>query len=327
MILNFIFIFAGLVGLVYSADKFVKGASNLSINLGISPILVAILILGLGTSLPEILVSSNAALEGSNLALGNAIGSNISNIALIIGVTALWIPITVKRKLLKKEFVLLLLTNAIGIYMLQDGYLSRMDSVILFIGLVFVLYFLISNAKYGDDKPTPVDSEEPLLSLKKSILFTFAGLIALILFSKLLVHGAIGLASAIGISDTIIGLTIVSVGTSLPELSACIAAAKQKNEDLAVGNIIGSNIFNILAVLAASGLIHPMEVPNEIIVRDLPLMGILTVGFFLVSFSPKGNAKINRAEALIFVSIFVSYIAILGLEATGSYSVTDFLTK
>lgn len=325
MFLDLLFIVVGLTGLVFSADKFVEGASNLAYNLGVSAILVAIILLGLGTSMPEVLVSASAAMDGSNLALGNAIGSNISNIALIIGITALFIPITVKRELLKKEFMLLIGTTGLGIYILNDGYLSRMDALILFLGLVFVLYFLVSNAKHS--LKSKEEKVKPTISMPKSLVYTSVGLIALILFSKLLVNGAIGLATFMGVSDTVIGLTIVSVGTSLPELSACIAAAKQKQEDLAIGNIVGSNIFNILAVLCAAGMIQPMKVPDELIVRDLPLMGILTIGFLLVSFSPKGNAKINRIEAFIFVSIFVAYIVSLVLESLGFFSVTDFLTK
>lgn len=326
MFLDFIFIVIGLIGLIYSADQFVKGASNLALNLGVSAILVAIIILGLGTSAPEILVSSSAAMKGSDLALGNAIGSNISNIALIIGLTAFYIPITVKRDLIKKEFVLLLVTTGLGIYFLSNGYLSRMDSVLLLICLVFVLYFFIANAKHSKADPNQ-ETEKPTLTVKVSIAYTVAGLVALVVFSKMLVNGAVGIASALGVSDTIIGLTIVSVGTSLPELSACLAAAKQKKEDLAIGNIIGSNIFNILAVLSISGLINPMKVPDDILVRDLPLMGILTLGFFLVSFSPKGDAKIIRSEGFIFLAIFIAYMSALLMESLGMFSVTSYLLE
>lgn len=334
MIVDLAFIAMGLIGLVLSADKFVDGASNLALHLKMSALLVGIIVVGIGTSAPEILVSSSAAMMGSDLALGNAIGSNISNIALIIGITSLFVPITVKKELLKKEFVLLIGSSFLGVYLLSDGFLSRMDAIILFLGLIFVMYFLISSARHPKEKEVDVkeDSESDKenlhieMSLKKSIALTVFGMVALVGFSKLLVTGAVSLATALGVSDVVIGLTIVSVGTSLPELAACLAAAKKGNPDLAIGNIVGSNIFNILAVLSVSGMIFPMDVAPELIVRDLPLMGILTVGFLLVSFSPKGDAKINRFDGFIFLTIFVSYISVLVLESMGVINATSYLT-
>lgn len=327
MMLYGFYILLGLIGLVYSADKFVEGASNLARNLGMSAILVGIVIVGIGTSAPEILVSSSAALEGSDLALGNAIGSNISNIGLIIGLTALFVPLTVRRELLKKEFALLIAVTFLGIYLLSDGNLVRLDAFFFLISLAFVMYFFIMNAKHGKHNEPVEEESEITMTMGKSILYTVLGMIALIGFSKLLVFGAVSLAKAMGVDDIIIGLTIVSVGTSLPELSACIAAARQKQADLAIGNIVGSNIFNILAVLSASGFIHPMEVKQEMLVRDLPLMGILTIGFLLVSFSPKGDGKINRVDGFLFLTIFVLYITSLVLEEKGIFDTTKFLME
>lgn len=327
MMLYGFYILLGLIGLVYSADKFVEGASNLARNLGMSAILVGIVIVGIGTSAPEILVSSSAALEGSDLALGNAIGSNISNIGLIIGLTALFVPLTVRRELLKKEFALLIAVTFLGIYLLSDGNLVRLDAFFFLISLAFVMYFFIMNAKHGKHNEAVEEESEITMTMGKSILYTVLGMIALIGFSKLLVFGAVSLAKAMGVDDIIIGLTIVSVGTSLPELSACIAAARQKQADLAIGNIVGSNIFNILAVLSASGFIHPMEVKQEMLVRDLPLMGILTIGFLLVSFSPKGDGKINRVDGFLFLTIFVLYITSLVLEEKGIFDTTKFLME
>ena len=327
MMLYGFYILLGLIGLVYSADKFVEGASNLARNLGMSAILVGIIIVGIGTSAPEILVSSSAALEGSDLALGNAIGSNISNIGLIIGLTALFVPLTVRRELLKKEFALLIAVTFLGIYLLSDGNLVRLDAFFFLIPLAFVMYFFVMNAKHGKHNEPVEEESEITMTMGKSILYTVLGMAALIGFSKLLVFGAVSLAKAMGVDDIIIGLTIVSVGTSLPELSACIAAARQKQADLAIGNIVGSNIFNILAVLSASGFIHPMEVKQEMLVRDLPLMGILTIGFLLVSFSPKGDGKINRVDGFLFLTIFVLYITSLVLEEKGIFDTTKFLME
>lgn len=327
MFLDISFIVIGLIGLMFSADKFVHGASNLALNLKMSAILVGIVVVGVGTSAPEILVSANAAFNGSDLALGNAIGSNIANIGFIIGITALFIPITVKRTLVKKEFMLLMAATLIGIYFLSDGALNRFDAIFFLIALIFIMFFFVSNAKNNKEEAVEEEVSEITLSLKSSIVYTVLGMIFLIGFSNLLVNGAVGLASALGVSDVVIGLTIVSVGTSLPELSACVAAARKNKADLAIGNIIGSNIFNILAVLSVSGLIHPMTVKEEILIRDLPLMGILTLGFLLVSFSPKGDAKISRFEGFLFLTIFASYIISLVLEAMGVFNMTEFLTQ
>lgn len=323
-----LFIVLGLIGLIYSSDKFVDGASNLALNLKMPVILVGILIVGIGTSAPEILVSSSAALQGSDLALGNAIGSNIANIALIIGVTALLIPITVKRTLIKKEFVLLIGATALGTYLLSDGALTRFDAILFLLSLIFVLYFFIANAKTQDNvqEVEEIDAE-PMMTMKKSIALTSLGMIALIGFSKLLVMGAVGLAQSLGVNDVVIGLTIVSVGTSLPELSSCIMAAKKGKEDLAIGNIVGSNIFNILAVLAASGIINPMEVKSELLMRDIPLMCVLTIGFLLVSLSPKEDGKIKRFEGFIFLSVFCLYITSLVLDSMGIINTMDLLNN
>lgn len=324
-----LFIVLGLIGLIYSSDKFVDGASNLALNLKMPAILVGILIVGIGTSAPELLVSSSAALQGSDLALGNAIGSNIANIALIIGITALLIPITVKRTLIKKEFMLLIGSTALGAYLLSDGTLTRFDAILFMLSMIFVLYFFVANAKTQDSEQTEDDDmqSEPTMNMKKSILFTSLGMIALIGFSKLLVTGAVGLAQSLGVSDVVIGLTIVSVGTSLPELSSCIMAAKKGKEDLAIGNIVGSNIFNILAVLAVSGLIHPMEVKPELLMRDIPLMCVLTIGFLLVSLSPKSDGKINRFEGLLFLFVFGLYITSLVLDSMGMINTMELLNS
>jgi len=188
-----LYIVLGLIGLVLSADKFVEGASNLALNLKMSAILVGVIVVGIGTSAPEILVSSSAALEGSDLALGNAIGSNIANIALIIGITALFVPITVKRELLKKEFMLLMGATGLGVYLLSDGSLTRMDAILFGLSLIFVMYFLIQSARNSKDKPISQEDvpEEAEMSMMKSIVITVLGMVALVGFSKLLVTGAV----------------------------------------------------------------------------------------------------------------------------------------
>jgi cation:H+ antiporter len=327
--LYILYITIGLAGLAYSADKFVDGASNISLNLKISPIVVGIIVVGIGTSAPEMLVSASAALDGkSSLALGNAIGSNIANIAFIIGFSALLMSIKVSRTMIKKEFMLMIGTTFLGAYLLSDGFLSRMDGIILAISLIFIMYFLIYNAKHAQH-PEGTETEElpqvATMTFKKSIIFTIVGMIALVAFSQLLVFGAVELATLFGVSELVIGLTIIAVGTSLPELSASIAAVRKNSPDLAIGNILGSNIFNIAAVLSIASVIAPFEVSEDVINRDIPLLIALTIGFLLISFAPKGDGKINRIEGVLLLTIYVSYLTILVCQATGIFDLNQFL--
>jgi cation:H+ antiporter len=328
MALDFLWIVLGLVGLVLSADKFVLGASNISLNLGIPSVIVGLVVVGIGTSAPEMLVSANSALAGKpELALGNALGSNIANIAFILGVTALIVPIIVSKALIKKEFLLMIGTTFLGAFLISDGLLSRFDALIMVLALVFIMYFLVSNAM-NSPKQEHVEGEVPEeaeMSLMKSIVVTLVGMGFLIGSSKLLVLGAVNIALSFGVSELVIGLTIVAVGTSLPELSASISAALKGKADLAIGNIIGSNIFNILAVLSIASAIEPFNVPEDVLVRDLPILLLLTIGFLLVAFSPKGDGKINRFEGFIFLLIFIGYLFILIGESMQWFNIREFM--
>jgi cation:H+ antiporter len=329
LMLNCALILVGLTGLTYSADKFVDGASDLALNLNISKIVVAIVVIGLATSAPEMIVSATSALAGkSQLALGNAIGSNIANISFIIGLTALLMAIRVSRALIKKEFLLMIGTTCIGAFLISDGHLSRFDGIILLFTFIFVIYFLINNAKNTPAKESNIvhEDDRTTMTLKKSIIVTSIGIIALIGFSQLLVHGAVEVALYFGVSELIIGLTIIAIGTSLPELAASLAAIKKNSPDLAIGNIIGSNIFNIVGVLSIAALIQPFDVDPSVLKRDLPLLLVLTFGFLLVSVSykPKEDGQIKKIEGFFFLTIFVSYIIILIGESLGWFSL-DFL--
>lgn len=325
ILINCLWILIGLVGLGYSADKFVYGASNISLNVGIPSIIVGVIIVGIGTSAPEILVSANAALDGkSELALGNAIGSNIANIAFIIGVTALIIPIVVAKQLIKKEFAMMIGVTLLGAFLISDGMLSRFDALMMLGALIFIMYFMVSSARAEKDKPTEV-SDKPEISLKKSILITILGMGFLVAFSKLLVFGAVNVATAFGVSELVIGLTIIAIGTSLPELAASLAAARKGCPDLAIGNVLGSNIFNILAVIGIASFISPFEVSQDVLSRDLPLLILLSFAFILVAFSPKGDGKINRFEGFSFLTIFIAYMVVLIGESLGWFNFTEFL--
>lgn len=321
MLLPIIAILAGLVLLVWSADKFVEGAAGGAKHLGVSPLLIGMLILGFGTSAPEIVISTLASLEGnSDLAIGNAVGSNISNIALILGVTCLFMPIGVHSKALKKELPILTIVSLVASYLLYDSHLERLDSLILL--ALFGLFVSWSVWQAASNKGDLL-SEEVLdelesapLGLRSSILWMFSGFVVLLGSSRLLVWGAVDVAKMLGVSDLIIGLTVVAVGTSLPELASTFAAAKKGEHDIALGNIIGSNVFNTLAVIGLAGAIHPIRVSSEVFSRDLVAMCGLTLSLFVFGFGFKGKTgRINRFEGALLLLAYIAYTAYLVMGA------------
>jgi cation:H+ antiporter len=315
MLLNIIAILAGLTVLVWGADRFISGAAALANNLGVSPMMIGLTIVGFGTSAPEVLVSSMAALDGNpGLAIGNAIGSNIANIGLILGVTALFIPLTVHSSVLKREYPLMLAISLISLALMWDGELGRFDGLVLIVLLVAILAWMVRSAKTGSSDPiaSEFDAEIPHdTPTPKAVIELALGLTALLLSSRALVWGASNIAAALGVSDVVIGLTIVAIGTSLPELAASIASALKNEHDIAIGNVIGSNLYNILAVLSLPGLIAPGPFLPEILSRDQPTMIGLTVLLFLMGYSFGKSGKINRLEGLILLCIFIGYQTLL----------------
>jgi len=319
MLIFFLAIVGGLVLLIWSSDLFVDGASSIARNLGVSPLIVGMLIIGFGTSAPEMLVSGTAALQGNPaLGIGNALGSNITNITLVLGLTAIFYVLPVHSQLLKKELPLVLLAALLSWGLLLDDYFSRMDAIILLIALTFILSWMIMSVKKDTthDDPLIDDTFVELpdkLPLNKSIFFTVIGLLLLLLSSKVLVWGASSVATELGVSDLIIGLTIVAIGTSLPELAATISSARKGETDLAVGNIVGSNLFNTLAVLAIPGLIQPLKIPEGVLNRDMPIMVGFTVLLLVFSYGCFKNSrlKINRLKGVILVSAFIAYETLL----------------
>lgn len=306
----------GLILLVLSADKFVDGASNVARYFGMSPLLIGMVIIGFGTSAPEMVVSAMSSFQGNpGIALGNAYGSNITNIALILGITSLIVPISVNSQVLKKELPLLLFITFISIGALFDNYLSRLDSIIiltLFLGIIFwTIYVGLKNGKDSLAKEMSIELSENKVPLKKSILLLIGGLIVLILSSRLLVYGAVGIASALGISDIVIGLTVVAIGTSLPELASSVIAARKGEPDIALGNVLGSNLFNTLAVVGISGLIHPLKVDPEILYRDVGTMTLLTLLLFIFGYGFHGTGRINRFEGAFLCLTYIAYTTYL----------------
>ncbi|MDY3201422.1 MAG: calcium/sodium antiporter [Arcobacter sp.] len=321
MILYLLSIVVGFVILVWSADKFVEGAASTAKHLGMPSLLIGILIVGFGTSAPEMVVSAIAAMEGNpGLALGNAIGSNIVNVALILGITALVTPIVVNSKIIKKEIPLLLVIVLITGYLLLDNSLTFFEGVILLAGFFSLIIWSIYTAlkSRGDTFGTEMDAEliENELSLKAGIIWLIVGIVLLIASSRLLVWGAVGVAQEFGVSDLIIGLTIVALGTSLPELAASVVAARKGEHDIAIGNVVGSNMFNLLAVIGIATVISPMNnIPIEVLQRDWIIMFLLTIILLVMAYSFKNKeGVITRVEGLILVACYIAYNTYLGIN-------------
>ncbi|PWQ93173.1 calcium/sodium antiporter [Leucothrix arctica] len=303
----------GLVLLAWSSDRFVDGASGIAKSLGISPLIIGLTIVAFSTSAPEMLVSGLAAFQGNNgLAIGNVVGSNIANMTLVLGVTVLLAPLLVGPQTLNKDTPLLIIGMlfALGI-LLWDDVLSRLDGILLMAAMIFVIWLTIVSARKESAAKTNASNETTTKTEKVSkqiIWMLVSGVIILLISAKLLVWGAVGVAQIFGVSDLVIGLTIVAIGTSLPELAASVSAVKKGEHDMAVGNVIGSSLFNILAVLGIAGIVGPNTFSNEVIVRDYPIMLGLVVLFYLVTrFVPKGESfVIHRwVGAVLLISFFV----------------------
>lgn len=320
MLLAILATIIGLALLVYSADYFIDGASSIATRFGMSKFLIGMIIIGIGTSAPEIVVSVFSALENaSGLALGNAYGSNIVNILLVLGTTALISPVLIQKSLVKGDFLILLGVTALAIAQVWDGQISRLDSIILILGLAVFVGWQIYVAKKNPATSDNSDDEIASFSMGKSLAMLIGGLIVLVLSSRLVVWGAVEIAKAVGMSELIIGLTVVAVGTSLPELVSSIIAARKGEDDMAVGNVIGSNIFNTLAVVGVAGLIAPMSVPADVISRDIWVMAGVTVGLFILCLiALKGNGRISRAMGGFLLAGFVAYTAVLAMSALGA---------
>lgn len=306
----------GMFVLIWSADKFVDGASGLARHMGLSPLLVGMLIVGFGTSAPEMLVAAAAALQGNpGLGIGNAIGSNITNIGLVLGVTAIIVNLPIHSRVLKIELPIIMISGiAVYLLILFDNSLSRLDGWILAISLIVTMSIL---TRLSLSSPKPILAAEAFaelptaLPLKSSLFWTIAGLILLISSSKALVWSASEIAQILGVSDLVIGLTIVAIGTSLPELAAAISSALKKETDFAVGTIIGSNIFNTLGVLAIPAIIGMSHIPDGVMDRDMPFMLGITALLLLLSIGLWQRYKLTRKEGVILLACFIAYQILL----------------
>lgn len=323
LIIPSIFLIVGLVLLVWSSDIFIDGAASIAKHMSISPLIIGVVVLGFGTSAPEILVAALASVDGSpGLAIGNVIGSNIANIGLVLGVTAIITPIAVKSSLLKREFPIVLGISIIGLLLMLDSDLDTTDGIILLALLIIVMTWMIKANKTVDPTDSLVEDSEQIVEeaeeipYKKSIFMLIGGLILLIISAKLMVDGAVDIAKFFGVSDMIIGLTIIAVGTSLPELAAAITAAKKGMADLMIGNILGSNLFNLLAVLAVPAILAPSTLEKSTLMLDYPIMLALTLVMLMVALPRKGKAMISRTEGALLLLSFVGYMVFLYFRAT-----------
>jgi cation:H+ antiporter len=302
----------GLIVLVWSADRFVDGAAATANHFRMPALLIGMLVVGFGTSAPEMVVSAMSASQGNpGIALGNAYGSNITNIALILGLTALLAPIAVHSQILRKELPILLAITAFAAWQLWDGELSRLDAVGLLVVFFATMGWAIYQGMRGRSDALGTEMEQELAShpmpLGRALMWLFIGLAVLVASSQLLVWGAVRIATLLGVSDLIIGLTVVAVGTSLPELASSLVAVRKNEHDIALGNVIGSNLFNTLAVVGIAGSISPMMVEPAVLTRDIPVMAGLTIALLVFCFGFRGPGRINRVEGAVLLTAYIAY--------------------
>lgn len=282
MTVDVLLVLAGLGLLVLGGDQLVKGAVNMALRLGISPLVVGLTVVAFGTSAPELLVSLSAALRGAtDIALGNAVGSNIANVLLILGTSAVVSTVVTKGHDLRQSWAMMIGASVLLIALAFTGEIGRIEGLVLLVALALVLWRQLSGAR--DEKPEPIEGADPGARWRKILLWLAGGLIALPAGAHLLVAGASDIARLMGTSETVIGLTLVAIGTSLPELAASVAAALRGRADLALGNVVGSNIFNILAILGITSVVAPLPAPPQMLHLDLWVMlgSSLLLGPFL----------------------------------------------
>lgn len=312
MITQIAAIIAGFILLMLSADRFVHGASAVARNLGVSPLIIGLTVVAFGTSAPEILVSAIAAWQGNpGLGVGNAIGSNIANVGLVIGITAMLLPLVIKSHTMRREFPILFAIMLVVFVLLVDGTLSFVDGLVLIGGMFILIYWLVVlglRSRKNDPLASEFEDEIPgKMATNVAVLWLLGGLAVLLASSRLVVWAAVGIAHDIGISDLVIGLTIVAIGTSLPELATSVMSAIKKEHDIAIGTILGSNMFNLLVVLSLPGLISPQTIDGSVLTRDLPVMIVLTLALFVMSFGFGRKGNVGRWKGALLFGVFIAY--------------------
>ena len=320
MYLPILALLAGVLGLLWGADRFVEGSAGAARNFGISPMIIGLTVVSVGTSAPEIIVSINASLKAAGeLAVGNALGSNLANIGLVLGITALVAPLPVQKHLLREEGPVLLLITALAGLCLYDGWLNRGESIAL--GLL-IIPLLILVVKYKKNHPNPEaveDAEDiPEFSMGTAILWFVIGLAVLLVSAEITVWGAKSIATHLGLSQLIIGLTVVAIGTSLPELAASVMSALRGHHDIALGNIFGSNLFNLMLVMTSAGAIAPIALSPDVFSRDFAVMALLTlmmvamIAWALWRSTKSGSpARLSKSVGILFLAAYGFYYVLL----------------
>ncbi len=312
MVGNSLLVIAGLALLMWGADRFVHGAAATARNLGVAPLLIGLTIVAFATSAPEILVSVVAALQKEpGLAFGNAIGSNIVNIGLVVGMTALLRPIELESATLRREMPALLAVSLLTVSLFLDTYLSRIDGIVMLTGLVIVMIWLARlGVRSAANDPIAMDYEAEIptdVKMSMALVWLAIGLGTLLIGAELLVDGAIGIATELGVSEVVIGITIVAFGTSLPELAVSVASALKGEYGLAIGNIVGSNIFNLLAVIGVAATIHPSALAPSVLSLHIFVMVAFTLVLFAMTYDYDGKARLSRLEGLALLFAYIAY--------------------
>jgi cation:H+ antiporter len=312
MLIDALGLIAGLIALFLGGEWLVKGAARLARSLGVSPMIIGLTIVAIGTSMPELLVSVGAAISGSSdLSIGNIVGSNIANIGLILGLAALIYPISVHVTLVRREIPIMILVALLAYFLFRDGLISARNGIVLLVGLVAFISFMVYSARRQreNNNQLSLEDEIELQAIKRGreIIRVIAGIVILMMGAQLTVGGAVGLARALGISELVIGITLIAFGTSLPELVTTLVGALRKQSDLALGNVVGSNIINILAVLGMTAVVRPIQVSEQIVYFD----GLVMLGFSLLLLPFVANRRLSRWEAAFFVIAYVVYVIAL----------------
>ncbi|HKJ18943.1 MAG TPA: calcium/sodium antiporter [Xanthomonadales bacterium] len=321
MLIASIQLLGGFILLVWGADRLIAGASAIARNLGVSPLIIGLTIVALGTSAPELVVSAVAAYRGNpELAVGNAIGSNIANIGLILGITALVYPLRVESETLKREYPLLMFVTVASFIMAADLMFTNTEGWLMVAGLIGIIGWMVGlGLRKGPADPLALEFEAEIptdMPTKTALIWLMVGGIVLPLSSSFLVDGAITVARALHVSEAVIGLTIVALGTSLPELAASVTSALRREDDLAIGNIIGSNMFNILGVLGVAATITPVAVEPIMLRQDFPVMFVFTVLLFFMAYGFRGPGRIRRRSGALLLTMYVAYQVLVWMTAT-----------
>ncbi len=326
--MTIVFFIAGIILLIVGAEALVRGASKLAAELGISPLVIGLTVVAFGTSTPELAVSFKAALDGqAGITLGNIIGSNIFNILFVLGISALITPLAVSQQLIRLDVPIMIGCSVFALVLAVNGSFGRVDGLVLFSGLVIYIFFLVFQSRKLTKETVPEinDKKKPTNGWVKNIGFVIVGLVMLVLGSRWLVNSAVSIAQYFGVSKLVVGLTIVAVGTSLPEVVTSIVASIRGERDIAVGNVVGSNIFNIMAVLGLSSIVAPtgIEVSPAVIGFDLPIMIVVALVCLPIFFT---GGIINRWEGTLLLGYYIAYTTYLLLAASHHDALAGYST-